>query len=69
MYFGDHAPPHFHVAARDGRRTVVLIDAIQVSTGDADPRDIEEALEWARGHSDELMDHWNKLSGGATDER
>lgn len=27
MYFDDHPPPHFHVAANDGWSAVVLLDS------------------------------------------
>lgn len=63
MYFDDHPPPHFHVAARDGRRAVVLLESLTVSVGDADPRDIQEALDWAQAHRDELTRKWDELSG------
>lgn len=30
---------------------------------DADPRDIQEALDWAQAHRDELTRKWDELSG------
>jgi hypothetical protein len=61
MYFADHPPPHFHVLGRDGAAQV-SIDTLEViaSSGRIDLRD---ALRWAEEHQDELMDHWQRLSG------
>jgi hypothetical protein len=61
MYSADHPPPHFHVLGRDGAAQV-SIDTLEViaSSGRIDLRD---ALRWAEEHQDELMDHWQRLSG------
>jgi hypothetical protein len=61
MYFADHPPPHFHALGRDGAAQV-SIDTLEViaSSGRIDLRD---ALRWAEEHQDELMDHWQRLSG------
>ena len=63
MYFADHPPPHFHVLGRDGAAQV-RIDTLEViaSSGRIDLRD---ALRWAEENQDLLMEHWQKLSGGA----
>ena len=62
MYFGDHAPPHFHVITRDNARVAVLIKTLEIRAGNADKRDIAEALEWAKAHRGVLLKRWNEFS-------
>lgn len=47
MYFKDHAPPHFHIITVDDERVLVVIETLAILAGEADSRDIDEALEWA----------------------
>ncbi len=48
MYFKDHAPPHFHVITQGDERVLVVIETLAILAGEADSRDIGEALEWAK---------------------
>lgn len=63
MYFADHPPPHFHILGRDGAAQV-RIDTLEViaSSGRIDLR---EALAWAEGNRDFLLQKWEELSGNA----
>ena len=62
MYFGDHPPPHFHAITRGDERVAVRIDTLEVWAGEADPRDLAEALAWAADHRDELWARWRAYS-------
>jgi hypothetical protein len=62
MYFADHPPPHFHVITRDDERIAMTIEALAIQAGEADPRDIAEAIEWARGNRTELRERWRLYS-------
>jgi hypothetical protein len=62
MYFADHPPPHFHVITRDDERIVVRIDTLQILAGEADPRDIADALAWAAANGAELLARWQEYS-------
>lgn len=57
VYYGDHAPPHFHV---EGPDTNVQIDmrTLQVMRGNYRARDLAEALSWAAGNFDVLWAAW-----------
>lgn len=62
MYFADHPPPHFHVVTRSDERVVVLIETLRVWAGEADSRDTEDALAWARDNRDLLRARWREYS-------
>ncbi len=62
MYFGDHAPPHFHVITRSDERAAYLIETLELQVGEIDPRDVTEALEWAWANRDELRARWREYS-------
>ena len=62
MYFADHPPPHFHVITRDDERIAMTIEALAIQAGEADPRDIAEAIEWARENRKELRERWRLYS-------
>ena len=49
MYADDHHPPHFHIVGADFQVLVRIAD-LKVLAGDARPRQIAEALAWARTH-------------------
>jgi hypothetical protein len=49
MYFDDHPPPHFHLITRNNERVSVVIDTLVIQAGEADSRDIAEALIVPRG--------------------
>jgi hypothetical protein len=55
MYFGDHAPPHFHVITREDQSVVVLIETLQIWKGEVARRELVEALSWAAENQEQLM--------------
>lgn len=62
MYFGDHPPPHFHVITVDDEEMQVEIETLERIKGEADPRDISEALQWAESNKEELRARWREYS-------
>ena len=59
MYYGDHAPPHFHV--RYGRETALVgIRDLVVIGGTLPPRALGLVMEWAVKHREELEANWEK---------
>jgi hypothetical protein len=62
MYFADHSPPHFHVITRDDERIAVVIETLVTLAGEADPRDMAEAIRWARDNRKELRERWQMYS-------
>lgn len=62
MYFGDHPPPHFHVITVNDEEIQVEVETLDRITGNADPRDIAEALRWAESSKDELRVRWREYS-------
>jgi hypothetical protein len=61
MYADDHRPPHFHIVAPDFQ-VLVRISDLTVIAGEAQPRDLAEALEWAREHQEALALKWVGLN-------
>jgi hypothetical protein len=49
MFYGDHAPPHFH-AVYQGEEVQINIETLAL------------ALEWAALHRDELRQAWEQAS-------
>lgn len=62
MYFADHPPPHFHIVTRDDEQVAVTIETLVIWAGEADPRNIAEAMEWAKGNRTELRERWKAYS-------
>ena len=64
MYFKDHAPPHFHVITQSDERVSVVIETLAVLAGEADSRDIDEALAWAKdaANRETLRRLWQEYS-------
>jgi hypothetical protein len=58
MYFGDHAPPHFH-AEYSGFEAVFAIHSGAVLGGKLPPRALGLVAEWAELRRDELIAAWN----------
>lgn len=61
MFFGEHAPPHFHVEYAEEKavfdiRTLILI------RGSLSPRALGLVVEWASQHQPELLDLWDRSS-------
>ena len=62
MYFGDHAPPHFHIITVDDEEVQVEIETLGIIKGEADPRDTAEAFQWAESNKEELRARWREYS-------
>lgn len=61
MYFGDHAPPHFH--AEYGEFTAQIgIKDLGILAGYLPPKAMALVVEWASIHQQELLDNWKSLS-------
>jgi len=60
MYFGDHAPPHFH-ALYAGRKAVVDIETLAFIEGQFPPRAKGLVTEWAAIHQDELREAFRQV--------
>ncbi|HEX8066193.1 MAG TPA: DUF4160 domain-containing protein [Thermoleophilaceae bacterium] len=59
MYRPDHPPPHFH--ARYGEHLArVELGTLRVLSGSLPPRELRLVREWARLHSGELADNWER---------
>ncbi|HEY8507044.1 MAG TPA: DUF4160 domain-containing protein [Steroidobacteraceae bacterium] len=54
-------PPHFRVRYAD-YRAKVMIESLQLCSGDLPSRVYALVLRWARLHQDELMENWNRLA-------
>ena len=61
MYADDHRPPHFHIVAPDFQVLVAITD-LQVIEGEARPRQLAEALAWARANREMLALKWAELN-------
>jgi len=61
MYYGDHAPPHFH-AVYQGEEIKVNISALEVMEGGMRRRARMLVLEWAALHRAELLQAWEAAS-------
>jgi hypothetical protein len=58
MYFGDHAPPHFHAEYGDDS-AVFDIETLSVTEGRLPPRASGLVVEWGTQHRDELAALWD----------
>lgn len=59
MYFGDHSPPHFHVAYGDDE-ALIDIRTFGIIHGDLPPRILGMVVEWASMHRQELWEAWDR---------
>ena len=59
MYFGDHAPPHFH-AEYAGSEAVIAIHSGAVLGGELPPRAKGLVAEWAEMRRDDLLAAWEQ---------
>lgn len=57
MYFGDHAPPHFHALYAEFE-ALIDIQTFEVIRGDLPARAKSLVLEWAQTHREELRKDW-----------
>ncbi|KAB2648617.1 MAG: DUF4160 domain-containing protein [Verrucomicrobia bacterium] len=61
MFYGDHAPPHFH-AVYQGEEVQLNIESLEVMNGAMRRRALVLVLEWAALHRDELRLAWEQAS-------
>ena len=61
MYYGDHAPPHFH-AGYQGEQIQINIHTLEVIEGDMSRRAQALVLEWAALPRAELRQAWDLAS-------
>ena len=61
MFYGDHAPPHFH-AVYQGEQVQINIETLAVMNGLMRRRALMLVLEWAGLHRDELRQAWEQAS-------
>jgi hypothetical protein len=61
MFYGDHAPPHFH-AVYQGEEIQININTQEVMEGDMSWRARALVLEWAVLHRAELRQAWEAAS-------
>ena len=57
MFWGDHAPPHFHVLYAE-HEAVINIATLEVIKGSIPKRALALVLEWASMHRTELLEDW-----------
>jgi len=57
MYWGDHAPPHFHALYGEDE-AIIDIRTLAVLEGNLPRRALALVLEWAQEHRDELTEDW-----------
>lgn len=63
MYFGDHAPPHFHVTYAEHRASMT-IETLDISEGHLPRRVRLLVTEWALLHREELRANWQRARDG-----
>jgi hypothetical protein len=57
MYFGDHAPPHFHALYAEFE-ALIDIQTLEVIGGSLPNRAMALVLEWALQHREALRRNW-----------
>lgn len=57
MYYGEHAPPHFHVIFGEYVATFGICEHC-IMEGNLPPRALKLVKEWAKIHQDELLHDW-----------
>ncbi len=63
MYFGDHAPPHFHARYAE-HEAVISIESLAVIEGRLPPRARRMVVEWAALHRQALRHDWKLARAG-----
>jgi len=61
MYYGGHAPPHFH-AEYGEYKAVIDIHTLVVIGGRIPPRALGLIVEWASQHREELLELWERAA-------
>ena len=57
MFWGDHAPPHFHALYAE-HEVLIDINTLEVVRGSMPRRALALGLEWAFQHRAELLEDW-----------
>jgi hypothetical protein len=57
MFWGDHAPPHFH-AVYGEYEIIIDIRTLEIMKGFMPRRALALVLEWASLHREQLMEDW-----------
>lgn len=57
MFWGDHAPPHFHAVYGD-YEIIINIRTLEIMKGFMPRRALALVLEWASLHREQLMEDW-----------
>jgi hypothetical protein len=63
MYYNDHSPPHFHARYSDQEATLV-IQTLEIFSGELKPRVLAMVQEWGQEHRDELGQNWRRARRG-----
>jgi hypothetical protein len=61
MFYGDHAPPHFH-AVYQGEEVQINLETLEVMKGSMRRRALVLVQEWAALHREELWQAWDDAS-------
>ena len=61
MYFGDHAPPHFH-AEYAGQEAKIAVGSGTLLAGSLPPRALALVREWERLRRTELEQNWYRAA-------
>jgi hypothetical protein len=59
MFYGDHAPPHFHARYGNARAVVRIADGVIVS-GALPPTAARIVREWCLARQPELQENWRR---------
>lgn len=60
MFFGDHAPPHFH-AEYGEYGAQIRINDLGIEEGYLPPKALALVIEWAVIHQEELLKNWEAM--------
>jgi hypothetical protein len=63
IYYGDHAPPHFHARYAE-YRSKVAINTLVITEGGLPHRAESLVLEWAALRRTELYENWQRAQDG-----
>ena len=61
IYYGDHAPPHFH-ALYAGDVAKIAIETLQIIDGSLPKRALGLVLDWASAHQSELREAFSRAA-------
>ncbi|WP_223296869.1 DUF4160 domain-containing protein [Thiorhodovibrio frisius] len=57
LFFGDHAPPHFHAVYRE-HNAIFDIETLEMIEGDLPSRARKLVVEWATSYKSDLQEMW-----------